>query len=67
LLAAIAVLAGHTTADVSASAAGLVVLGWIVAQVAFIGYVSWMQPVTFAAGLLILILARNLATTNQEE
>jgi hypothetical protein len=32
--------------------AGTILVGWIVVQVAIIGYVSWMQPASFAAGLL---------------
>ena len=35
---------------------GLVVLGWLAAQLAIIGYVSWMQPTTAVAGVLVLIL-----------
>src|SRR5687768_17584017 len=53
LFAAIAIFTRPRIADVSAAAAGLVVLGWIVVQVAMIGYVSWMQPTTLVAGLLI--------------
>jgi hypothetical protein len=34
--------------------AGLVVLGWLAAQVTIIGYVSWMQPATPMAGVLVL-------------
>jgi hypothetical protein len=34
-----------------ATAAGLVVLGWIAVQVAIIGFVSWMQPTTAAAAV----------------
>jgi hypothetical protein len=37
-------------------AAGSILVGWIVAQVAMIGYVSWMQPACFAAGLAIAAL-----------
>ncbi len=32
-------------------------IGWIVAQVAIIGYVSWMQPVIFISGVVIFVLA----------
>jgi len=38
-------------------AVGIVLLGWIAAQLMFIGYVSWMQPVFFAYGLLVVALA----------
>ena len=38
-------------------AVGIVLLGWIAAQLMFIGYVSWMQPVFFAYGVLVVALA----------
>lgn len=34
-----------------------VVLIWLAVQVAMIGYVSWMQPVTASVALLILVLS----------
>ena len=37
--------------------AGLVLVAWIVVQVAMIGYVSWMQPTCFVAGLIIALLS----------
>jgi hypothetical protein len=36
---------------------GTVLMSWIVAQVAIIGSVSWMQPASFAAGIAIAALA----------
>jgi small-conductance mechanosensitive channel len=42
-------------------AAGALLLTWILVQVALIGYVSWMQPVSFAAGLVMIGLASLLA------
>jgi hypothetical protein len=33
------------------------VLVWIVVQLAFIGYVSWMQPATLVGGVVVLVLA----------
>ena len=56
LMAAIAVFAGLRIARLTAFAAGLVVLGWLAAQLAIIGYVSWMQPTTAIAGVLVLVL-----------
>jgi hypothetical protein len=56
LTAAIAVFAGLQMARLASFFAGLVVLGWLVAQVSIIGYVSWMQPATAAAGLMVLLL-----------
>ena len=60
LVAAIAVLAAWRIARLAAFAAGLVVLAWLVAQVAIIGYVSWMQPTTAVGGMLVLVLASRL-------
>lgn len=57
LVAAIAVFARSRIARLAALAAGVIVLGWLAVQIAIIGYVSWMQPVTAIAGLLILLLA----------
>ena len=58
--AAIAVFAGLHIAQRAAFAAGLIVLGWLASQLAMIGYVSWMQPATATAGVLVLILAWRL-------
>lgn len=58
--AALAVLGGFHMARRSARIAGTIVLGWIIVQVAIIGYVSWMQPATFIGGLAVLALAWRL-------
>jgi hypothetical protein len=65
LMAAIAVFAGLRIARVTTFAAGLVVLGWLAAQLAIIGYVSWMQPTTAVAGVLVLVLG-SLLPLSQE-
>jgi hypothetical protein len=57
LVAAVAVLARSRMARASALTASMVVLVWIVVQVAIIGYVSWMQPATAIGGVLILMLS----------
>ena len=62
-LAAIMVFRGHPLARPIACAAAAVLLAWIVVQVAIIGYGSWMQPATFAAGLLMLLLISLLPST----
>ena len=62
-LAAIMVFRGHPLARAIACVAAAVLLVWIVVQVAIIGYVSWMQPATFAAGLLMLLLISLLPST----
>jgi hypothetical protein len=60
LVAAIAVFSQSPIARVAALFCGTIVLFWIAVQVIIIGYVSWMQPVTAAAAIAILILARLL-------
>jgi len=60
VIAAVSVLAGWFDARRLALTAGVIVLGWLAVQIAIIGYVSWMQPVTAIAGGLILGLASRL-------
>lgn len=36
---------------------GVLLIAWIVVQVAIIGYVSWLQPASFVAGIAIAALA----------
>lgn len=43
-------------AELGHVAVGVVLMGWIVVQVAFIGPVSWMQPLVLAWGALIATL-----------
>jgi len=62
LMAAVTVFAGSRGAALAARVAGYVVLFWICVQLAIIGYVSWMQPATFIAGILVLVLAATLGT-----
>lgn len=57
LVASIMVFAKLRHARAAAFAAGAVVLGWLAAEMALIGYVSWMQPATAVGGLVILLLA----------
>jgi hypothetical protein len=56
LFAGILVFAGHHIARKAATACGMVILLWLLVQLSIIGYVSWMQPVTAAAALTILLL-----------
>jgi hypothetical protein len=60
LIATVAVAARLRIARVTALAAGLIVLVWLAAQLAIIGYVSWMQPVTAISGALVLVLGARL-------
>lgn len=63
LIASIAVFACWRAARVLALLAGVVVLGWLAVQVAIIGYVSWMQPVTASTALVVLGLASLLSSS----
>ena len=56
-MAATALLARFPGARSAALAAGIVLIGWIVVQVAIIGWISWLQPVSAAFGLVLIALA----------
>ncbi|MGN6265221.1 MAG: hypothetical protein ACTHM5_06085 [Ginsengibacter sp.] len=56
LFAGILVFARHHIARKAAIACGMVILLWLLVQLSIIGYVSWMQPVTAAAALIIILL-----------
>jgi hypothetical protein len=60
LWAAILVFRRHRLARLSALICALLVLVWLGVQLAVIGYVSWMQPTTAIAAILILMLSRLL-------
>jgi hypothetical protein len=55
--AAVAVFARSRIARLAALAAAVIVTGWLAAQIAIIGYVSWMQPTTAIAAVAIFVLA----------
>lgn len=57
LLAAVAMMANWTRARAVTFGALAILFTWLAVQVALIGYVSWMQPTTAAAGAFILVLA----------
>lgn len=57
LAASIAVFARSQLAPLLSLLAGSIALIWIVVQVSIIGYVSWLQPAVFLAGLLVLALS----------
>ena len=65
LVASIAVFARWRNARLLATAAGVIVLGWLVVQLAIIGYVSWMQPATAVWGIAIAFVARLLPPPSQ--
>jgi hypothetical protein len=60
VVAAIAVFARLRAARFVVFMAAFVALGWLIVQIGVIGYVSWMQPATAIAGLVILILGSQL-------
>jgi hypothetical protein len=60
LFAAIAVFRRHHTARKAAFICSIIILIWLMVQVAIIGYVSWMQPTTALAAIFILFLTRQL-------
>jgi hypothetical protein len=65
IVAAIAVFARLRAARFAVFMAAFVVLGWLIVQIRIIGYVSWMQPATAIAGLLILILGSQLLAAHE--
>jgi hypothetical protein len=60
LLAAIAVLRRWAIAGKLAMLTGVIMLGWIIAQVSIIGYVSWLQPAIAISGLATILLSTRL-------
>jgi hypothetical protein len=57
-VAALAVFASWRSARVLSTSAGVILLLWIVAQVAIIGFVSWLQPVMAVVAVALMILPR---------
>jgi hypothetical protein len=60
LIATVAVFARWRHDRILAITAAVIVFGWLAIEVAIIGYVSWMQPATGIAGVLIVALAWQL-------
>jgi hypothetical protein len=60
LITAIAVFSRHRMACKAAFFCGIIILLWLAVQVAIIGYISWLQPTTAIASIVILILSRLL-------
>jgi len=56
LFAGIAIFRRLKIARTAALICGIITLLWIVMQVSIISYVSWMQPATLIAAILILTL-----------
>jgi hypothetical protein len=55
--AALAVLFERENARLAALAAGTILLAWLLVQIAIIGWVSWLQPITAVADVTVLALA----------
>ena len=60
-IAAILVFKRHRMAHKAAFISGIIILLWLAVQVAIIGYVSWMQPVTATLAIIILLLTWQLS------
>ncbi len=60
-LAAIFMLRRHRLARKAAYVCGIIILLWLLVQVIIIGYVSWMQPTTATAAIIILLLTWQLS------
>lgn len=60
LIAAIAVFRQSNWSRKAAFIAGAIILFWLIVQVAIIGFVSWMQPVTAIFAVAILLLSSRL-------
>lgn len=60
LFAAITVFQKNRISRYTAFICGIIILLWLIVQVAIIGYVSWMQPTTATAAIIILFLTWQL-------
>ena len=66
LFAAIAVFRKTKFARTASFISGVMILVWLSVQIFMIGYVSWMQPVTAGAAILILFLAWLIPEMNKK-
>jgi hypothetical protein len=57
LASAVALLRRQRWAAPASVVVGIMWIGWFVVQVALVGLLNWQQPVYFAGGLLIVVLA----------
>lgn len=60
IFSGILVFQNHIWARKAAFFCGILILLWLAIQVSIIGYVSWMQPATTIAALIILLLTWKL-------
>lgn len=61
LFSSVAIFKRYEAANTLAFISGIIVILWLIVQVAIIGYVSWMQPTTAVIAILIIFLTRQLA------
>ncbi len=57
LVATATMLTGRSFGVIASQAAGFIIAGWTVGEVAMLGYVSWLQPFMFVVGLVTIGLA----------
>lgn len=67
IFAAITVFRQQRIARKAAFICGTITLLWLMIQVAIIGYVSWMQPTTAVAAIIILFLTWQLPPYKTEK
>ena len=60
LFAAVAVFWRHRIGRIAAFICGVIIVLWLTVQIAIISYVSWMQPATAVAAIIILFLTWQL-------
>lgn len=60
LVASIMVFRQHAQANKAAVICSIIVMNWLVAQVAIIGFVSWLQPAIAIVAVVIILLAWKL-------
>ena len=65
MLAALAVFGGHRSGRFAALGAGCVLLGWMIAQLSLIGYLSWLQPTFVVVAFVVIILGAMLPSARQ--
>lgn len=60
---AVLAFVGHRWADLATVVCGAIVVGWILGQLAFLGYVFLLQAIVLAWGLVLLALGLWVART----
>lgn len=63
LFSAVTLFSGKPYGAKAALYTAIVLMLWIIVQIIMIGFVSWLQPVTFFLALLIIVFYRLVKTT----